>query len=491
MTAVPNADTGASDPQMAVAAPTASTATENHFDLDLDLTVRSRIHIIGVGGAGMRAIASVLAAMGHAVSGSDLKESSGLDRLRAEGVEVTIGHDAENVVGADLVTRSTAVPDLNSEVVAARAAGTPVLSRAEILAAIARIRPTLAVAGTHGKTTTSSMLALALVEAEMDPSFIIGGEVNEIGSGAVWSDEPGWFVVEADESDGTFLELERSAAIVTSLEPDHLSHYGSQDALEAAFGAFVAGVTGPVVMCLDDLGCRRLIESMPDAEVISYGTAQGADWLISGYEPARAGASFDLRGPGLEQTTLRLATPGIHNVRNATAAIAAAVAIGAPVSAAIAALERFGGVARRFQFRGVAQGVTYVDDYAHLPSEVDAALEAAAGGDWDRIVCVFQPHRYSRTADLWQDFAASFHRADLVVFTDVYAAGEAAIPGVTGKLVADAVLDADPRSDVAYLPHREDLRLYLRARLRPGDLCITLGAGDLTTLPDELLGVHP
>lgn len=460
------------------------------MNLDLDLTSRLHIHIVGVGGAGMRAIASVLAAMGHAVSGSDLKESGGLDRLRAEGVDIEIGHDAVHVAGVDLVTRSTAVPDANPEVVGARAAGIPVLSRAEILAAIARIRPTLAVAGTHGKTTTSSMLALALVEADMDPSFIIGGEVNEIGSGAVWSAADGWFVVEADESDGTFLELQRAAAVVTSLEPDHLAHYGSAEALEAAFGAFVAGVDGPVVVCLDDPGCRRLVEAAPDTRFVGYGTSEEADWVISDYEPARAGASFSLRGPDGNRVSLRLATPGIHNVRNAAAAIAAAVAIGAPVESAIAALERFGGVARRFQFRGVADGVTYVDDYAHLPSEVEAALEAAAGGDWERIVCVFQPHRYSRTADLWQDFATSFHRADLVVLTDVYASGEPPRPGVTGKLVADAVLDADPRRDVAYLPHREDLRLYLEARLRSGDLCLTLGAGDLTTLPDELLGAH-
>lgn len=484
MTVSPTTASGALDRSSTAPAP-ASDA-----NLDLDLTVRSRIHIIGVGGAGMRAIASVLAAMGHVVSGSDLKESGGLDRLRAEGVDVAIGHDAAHVADVDLVTRSTAVPDGNSEVVAARAGGTPVLSRAEILAAIARIRPTLAVAGTHGKTTTSSMLALALVEADMDPSFIIGGEVNEIGSGAVWSDDGGWFVVEADESDGTFLELQRSAAIVTSLEPDHLAHYGSQEALEAAFATFIAGVDGPVMVCVDDPGCRRLLEAVPDARIISYGTAEDADWVISQYVPARAGASFVLHGPDIEPAALRLATPGIHNVRNATAAIAAAVAIGAPVDAAISALERFGGVARRFQFRGVADGVTYVDDYAHLPSEVEAALEAAAGGDWERIVCVFQPHRYSRTADLWQDFAGCFRRSDLVVLTDVYPSGEAPLPGVTGKLVADAVLDADPRCDVAYLPHREDLRLYLAARLRAGDLCLTLGAGDLTTLPDELLGAR-
>lgn len=451
---------------------------------EIDLTTPRRIHVIGVGGAGMRAIASVLNAMGHSVSGTDLKASPGLDRLAAEGIEVTVGHEADAVAGAELVTRSTAVPDSNPEVVAANEAGVPVTSRAEILTAITKVRRTVAVAGTHGKTTTSSMLAVVLREASLSPSFIIGGEVNEIGSGAVWDEDDGWFVVEADESDGTFLELASSAAIVTSVEPDHLGHYGGEDELVASFDRFVDAIDGPVVVCADDEGAAALAEG---PHVITYGTAEGADWRISDYRSSRTGASYRLTDPDGDDHEFSLATPGLHNVRNAVAATVMATELGAELEPAQRALGRFGGVARRFQVRGERDGVTYIDDYAHLPTEVEAALEAASAGAWDRVVCVFQPHRYTRTADLWQDFATSFSAADKLVVTGIYAAGEPAIPGVTAALVVDAVTGADQRADVQLIEHRDDLLVYLRATLVPGDLCLTLGAGDLTTVPDDLL----
>ncbi len=449
----------------------------------IDLASSQRIHVIGVGGAGMRAIASVLNAMGHRVSGSDLKASPGLDRLTAEGIEVTVGHDAAAVDGVDLVARSTAVPDANPEVRSARDAGIPVASRAEILTAITRVRPTVAVAGTHGKTTTSSMLAVVLREAGLDPSFIIGGEVNEIGSGAVWNDaDGGWFVVEADESDGTFLELASSAAIVTSVEPDHLGHYGGEQQLVDAFGRFVGAVDGPVVVCADDEGAAEL--AGPD-HVVTYGSSARSDWRITEYRSTRSGAAYDLTGPDGVTHPFTLATPGLHNVRNAVAATVMAITLGADVAPAQRALGRFGGVARRFQVRGERDGVTYIDDYAHLPTEVEAALEAAAAGDWGRIVCVFQPHRFTRTSDLWSAFGPSFAQADKVVVTGIYAAGERAIPGVTAALVVDAV--AEHHADVQLIEHRDDLLVYLRATLVPGDLCLTLGAGDLTTAPDDLL----
>lgn len=455
-----------------------------HPDMeDLDLEAFPKVHVIGIGGAGMRAIASVLISMGHDVSGSDLRES-GLDTLRAEGATVTVGHDAANLGPVDIVTRSTAVPDSNAEVVAALDRSIPVVSRATMLSAMTRIRRTVAVAGTHGKTTTASMLAVLLREAGMDPSFIIGGEVNEIGSGAVWASTDGWFIVEADESDGTFLRLQSSAAIITSVEPDHLSYYGSEAELVQAFERFSDGVSGPCVVCLDDPGAAAL--ARVDG-VVTYGTDPRADWVISGYEGGRSSSTFRLSGPDSSERRLELATPGLHNVRNATAAIAMGHALGASPDAGAAALAKFGGVARRFQYRGERDGITYVDDYAHLPAEVEAALEAAAGGNWNRVVCVFQPHRYSRTNDLWRSFGKAFDRADILVITDVYPAGETPMPGVTGKLIVDSVLHHDPASEVSYCPHRDELRAYLEARLGPGDLCLTLGAGDLTTLPDELL----
>ncbi|HZT65785.1 MAG TPA: UDP-N-acetylmuramate--L-alanine ligase [Acidimicrobiales bacterium] len=449
-----------------------------------DLSARRRIHVVGVGGAGMSAIATVLAAMGHQVSGSDLKASLGTEALRARGVRVAIGHDPAHVGEAEMVAVSTAIPPSNPEVVRAGEVGVPVLSRADILAAIVATRRGVAVAGTHGKTTTSSMLTLCLIEAGWRPSFIIGGELNEIGSGAAWSDGE-WMVVEADESDGTFLLLPAEAGVVTSVEPDHLEHYGSFEALVDAFHRFLQDKPGAKVACADD---PRAAEVGRAAGAVTYGTSAGADYRMTGLEGGRGGTSFRLEHAGESVLEIRLAVPGVHNARNAAAAAVTALLLGVDPAAAGSALARYTGVARRFQFRGESDGVTYVDDYAHLPGEVEPVLATAAAGGWNRVVCVFQPHRYSRTAALWPDFAGAFSAADVVVVTDVYGSGEAPRPGVSGKLVADAVAGAEPGKPVVYLPTRPELVQWLRAELRPGDLCLTLGAGDLTSLPDELMG---
>ncbi|HEX7094583.1 MAG TPA: UDP-N-acetylmuramate--L-alanine ligase [Acidimicrobiales bacterium] len=453
------------------------------FDLSRPLAV----HVVGVGGAGMSAIASVLAAMGHRVSGSDLKASPGLDRLAALGVRVHVGHDAAHVAGADVVAISSAIPDRNPEVVAARERGIPVLRRAEILAAIAAQRRTVAVAGTHGKTTTSSMLALVLVEAGLRPSFIIGGDVNEIGSGASWSDGE-LFVVEADESDGTFVELGADSVVVPNIEPDHLEHYGNDFGnLVAAFERFVSAAPGSRVLCADEPNTMALAERLraDGVDVVTYGTDGRADHRIVDVTRTRTSTTFTVVSRE-GRHTLEIPVPGLHNARNAVAAFVTGTLLGAPVDAARRALARFAGVARRLQFRGEANGITFVDDYAHLPSEVAAAIDAARDGGWSRVVCVFQPHRYSRTESLWRDFADAFEGADVIAITDVYAAGERPRPGVTGRLVVNAVLDAHPWHRVAYLPRRGDLVTYLRNELRPGDLCLTLGAGDITSLPDEV-----
>ena len=448
----------------------------------LDLTVRRRIHVVGAGGAGMSAIAIVLASMGHEVTGSDLKDSAQLQRLDALGIGVVVGHRAENVGDVDAVTTSTAVPPTNPEVMAARERGIPVLPRAKTLAAITATRRTAAVAGTHGKTTTSSMLALVLVEAGLRPSFIVGGELNEIGSGAVW-DEGEWLVVEADESDGTFLELHPEVAVVTSVEPDHLEHYGGFEALRASFDRFL-GSSHARVVCADDPVAASLATH---GLTTTYGTSVSAEYRMLDVAGGRSGIGFMVEHGGEVLGEVVLPVPGLHNARNACGALVAGLCLGAPFEAGARALARYGGVARRFQFRGERGGVTFVDDYAHLPTEVRAALSAARDGGWRRVVCVFQPHRFSRTAALWADFADAFVDADVVVVTDVYAAGETPRPGVSGKLVVQAVLDAHPGSAVAYLPSRQDWAPYLARILRPGDLCLTLGAGDLTLLPDELL----
>jgi UDP-N-acetylmuramate--alanine ligase len=430
----------------------------------------------------MSAIASVLAAMGHRVTGSDLKRSDSVERLRAHGVEVAIGHRAENVAGAEVLTFSSAVPEGNLELREARRAGTPVLTRAEMLAAIVALRRSVAVAGTHGKTTTSSMLALVLAEAGLHPSFIIGGEVNEIGTNATW-DNGELLVVEADESDGTFLELRPELGIVTSLEPDHIEHYGSFEALKEAFSSFFASLETAIV-CADD----PVAASLAPPSAVTYGTAPSAQVRIERVESRRSRLRFELIRHEESLGVFELPVPGIHNARNAAGAVAASIELGVDPEHARRALARFAGVARRFEFRGEVDGVTFVDDYAHLPGEVRVALGAARGGGFDRVVCVFQPHRYSRVATLAPQFADAFEGADIVAVTEVYPAGEQPRPGVSGKLVLDAIVASHPGARAVYVPNRDDLLTYLRTILRPGDLCLTLAAGDLTNLAGELAG---
>ncbi len=452
-------------------------------DGTLDLSAPLHIHVVGVGGAGMSAIATVLAAMGHTVTGSDLKSSPVVDRLVAGGIDVTVGHAGENLGDASVVTVSTAVRDNNPEVVEAQRRGVPVFHRSAVLPAIAALRRCIAVAGTHGKTTTASMLSLLLVEAGLHPSFLIGGDVNEIGTNAVWDDGE-WLVVEADESDGTFLSLRPDIAVVTNVEPDHLDHYGSFEAVRTAFDDFLS-VSG-----------RRVVGG-DDAEAAAMAQAHGADTVglgeacthrITDVSLARSSVAFNLvERDGTDLGRLAVPVPGLHNARNAAVAAVASLAVGVSFDAVARALARFAGVARRFEFRGDAAGVTFVDDYAHLPTEVQAALAAARDGAWERIVAVFQPHRYGRTAALSSDFGRAFDNADVVVVTDVYGAGEAPIPGVSGRLVANAISEVAPDKQVIYVPGRAELRQVVAGLLTAGDLCCTLGAGDLTSLPDELL----
>jgi UDP-N-acetylmuramate--alanine ligase len=449
-----------------------------------DPEVIRAIHVVGIGGAGMSAIAIVLHAMGHTVTGSDLRASAVTERLVRAGIPVEVGHRAANVGSADLVTVSTAVADGNVEVVEAHRLGIPVLPRSQTLAAIASLRRCMAVAGTHGKTTTASMLALILVEAGMRPSFLIGGDVNEIGTNAVWDDGE-WLVVEADESDGTFLVLVPDIAVVTNVEADHLDHYGSFAAVRAAFEEFVLDARHRRVVGGDDPVAAE-IGWASGADVV--GTSPDSTFRIAQLELARSSLSFSLIGPdGRDLGRLQVPVPGLHNAKNAAVAAVAALAAGAPFEAVARALARFAGVARRFEFRGTTRGVTFVDDYAHLPSEVRAALAAARNGEWRRVVAVFQPHRYSRTAELGSEFGPAFEDADLVVITDVYGAGEPPVPGVSGQVVADAVSRSLPGKRVLYVARRSELRQAVAGILEDGDLCCTLGAGELTSLPDELM----
>ena len=457
--------------------------------MTLDLSAPRRIHIVGIGGMAMSGIAAVLTRLGHTVSGSDLKAWRGMERLRLLGVDVNVPHDAACLPAeVDAVVVSTAIPATNPEVVAATERGVPVLRRSQALAAIVDTRRTVAISGTHGKTTTSTMTTLILRAAGWHPSFLIGGEPNEVGSNAAY-DEGEWLVVEADESDGTFIEISPEAVILTNVEPDHLDHYGDMAALEAACARYLSAAPGPRVACADDPGSARLAAEVTAAgrPVVTYGEAAAADYRIEGYTADRLGSRFTLLRHGDALGEIQLPAPGRHNARNAAGAAAVATEIGVPFEPIRAALGRFAGVARRFQFHGEVGGVTLVDDYAHLPGEIKATLAAAREGGWTRIIAVFQPHRYSRTTRLWRDFGDAFADADVVVLTDVYAAGEPPQPGVSGRLILQAVCEAQPGGRVLYLPKRSDVVARLPELTRPGDLVITLGAGDITSLPDEWL----
>jgi len=450
----------------------------------LDLSVPGKYHVVGVGGPGMSAIAIVLAEMGHDVTGSDIRERSVLDRVRAAGVRVAVGHDRAAVHDRDAITYSTAIPARNIELDEAAKLGVVSMHRSGMLASICAQAKSLAVAGTHGKTSTTSMLMLILSQAGLRPNFVIGGDVTDMGTGAQWTGGE-WLVVEADESDRTHLELPLHGTILTNVEVDHLDHYGTYEAIIEGFDRYLSQIPGPKVLCKDDERCAELAVRHG---AITYGTDPTADFVATNIEPIGGAFTFDVVHGGQSLGSVALPLRGIHNVRNATGALAMAVSIGVPFDVASAALSKFGGVARRFDIRVVDEGVTLVDDYAHLPNEIAAVLTAAksSGDGWRRVVAVFQPNRFNRMAVMWQEYRDAFEAADLVVLTEIFASGTTPIPGVTGKLVVNAVLDAHPETALVWMPGRADLVDYLARRLVDGDVCISMGCGDIASLPDEV-----
>ncbi len=454
----------------------------------VDLSEPRRVHVVGVGGPGMSAVALTLVGMGHTVTGSDIRERQVLDRLRAAGVEVHIGHSRHHVEGADIVTYSTAIPaDLN-ELDEARRRGIATVHRSEVLAAICARTHAIGVAGTHGKTTTSSMLMLALNEAGRRPSFVIGGDVTDLGVGAAWTGADD-FVIEADESDGTHLRLPLRAAILTNVDVDHLDHYGSFDGIIDGFRRFLGAVDGPRVVCADDDHAAALAA---EVGAVTYGESDSADYRIVDARPVNGSYSFVVTHAGEVIAEVRLPLRGVHNVANACGVIALAHQLGVNGEVTAAALARFGGVARRFDIRAIDRGATFVDDYGHLPREIDAVLSGArdSGDGWSRIVAVFQPNRFNRMAEIWRDYGTAFDAADVVVLTDIYASGTEPLPGVTGKLVVNAVCEHNPRQRVVWLPRREDLVRFVADEVGPGDVCISMGCGDIATLPDEVMAVR-
>jgi UDP-N-acetylmuramate--alanine ligase len=447
-----------------------------------DLGHARHVHVVAAGGAGMSAIASVLAERGHHVSGSDLAASQNLERLGALGVRTHVGHDAAHLGDAELVVVSTAVPEDNPEVLAARSRGVPVLRRVEVLSALARTQPLLSVSGTHGKTTTSAMLATALVAAGERPSWIVGADVAALGAPAR-SGDGRWFVLEADESDASFLAGPRDAALVTNVEPDHLEFWGGWQQLQDGFVEFLDATEGARLVGVDDPVAAELGRR---TGAVGYGVHPSATYHVAELELSSLDLRFRLEHPG-GSVVVELPVAGLHNALDAAGALAVVGELGADLEAAAAGLRDFTGAARRFERRGSAAGVQFVDDYAHLPTEVRAALDAGRSGDWNRLVVVFQPHRYSRTEALWQDFADAFGAADLLVLTEIYAAGEPPRPGVSGELLVEAVRAQHPGADLRWCPTLDDVVATLVAELAPGDLCMTVGAGDVTRVPDEVL----
>ncbi|WP_019877657.1 UDP-N-acetylmuramate--L-alanine ligase [Sporichthya polymorpha] len=449
-----------------------------------------KVHFVGIGGAGMSGIARILLARGVSVSGSDAKDSTALAALRALGATVHVGHEAEQLGAADTVVVSTAIRESNPELRAAREAGKLVLPRAAALASVMSGRRAVAVAGTHGKTTTTSMLTVALQHCGADPSFAIGGSLNESGANA--HDGSGdVFVAEADESDGSFLLYRPDAAIVTNVEADHLDHYGTAEAVEDAFVKFSGRIApdGFLVVCADDPGSRALglAAAANGVDVRTYGLAEDADVRLEGLTVTSGGGyAFESVAKGRRLGAIELQVPGAHNALNAAAALSVGIGLGYSAADLREGLSGFTGTRRRFELKGTRAGVRVYDDYAHHPTELEAVLKAARevalGG---RLVVAFQPHRYSRTAAFTKEFGSALGLADSVVVMDVYAAGEDPIPGVSGAAVAAAV--PLPAGDVVFESSWTQVAARLAERAGVGDLVLTLGAGDVTMIGPEVL----
>jgi UDP-N-acetylmuramate--alanine ligase len=438
-----------------------------------------RIHLVGIGGIGMSGIAEVLLTLGYAVSGSDLKLSPITERLTGLGARIFPGHRAENVIGANVVVVSSAVSHQNPEVVEAHRLKIPVIPRAEMLAELMRLKYGIAVAGAHGKTTTTSMVASVLAAAGLDPTFVVGGRVNQAGTTARLG-KGEYMVVEADESDRTFLLLAPVVAVVTTIDREHLDHYSSLEDIQDAFTQFVNRIPfyGAAILCLDEPNVQAILPRV-QRPVISYGTTSQADLVISDVKLMGLGSEFRLTYKGEDLGLFRLnSPPGIHNVRNAAAAAAVGLYLNAPADLIREGLEKFKGVGRRFDIKGKVNGVTLIDDYGHHPAEIRATLEAARGCGFGRLLVLFQPHRYSRTKHLWEDFCTAFNQADVLVLTDIYAAGEAPIPGVTSGALAEAIREAGHKH-VLYESSMQNGIEHLLNQARPGDAILSIGAGNV------------
>ncbi len=462
----------------------------------VDLSYPRTVHLVGVGGAGISAIGIILATMGHHVSGSDLNETPAWPTLAAAGVTTDVVAAADLFAsaeehGAQVVAHSTAFAPTAADLEAARDAGRQVVDRARILAAVCAARPTVAVSGTHGKTSTTALLATLLDGVGADPSFLVGAVAVGLGDAARWGGDGGTFVVEADESDGSFLELGAATAVVTNIDEDHLDHWGSLDEIEAGFDRFLAEATRRIVG-IDDPRTdgrvdERALRLARRHQAVTVGESAEARYRIHDVVIERLTTTFGLAVDGVEVGPVSIGTPGRHHARNAAVAVATAAGLGVALPDAVAALADYAGVARRFEVVGKAAGVVVVDDYAHNPGKIRALLSSAQEAGWDRVVVVFQPHRFTRTRDQAAALGQALALADVVAVTGVYAAGEEPLAGVSGRTLVGAVLDHRPWADVAWVPALDDAIVWAVRTLRPGDLCLTVGAGDVAGLGSKVV----
>jgi UDP-N-acetylmuramate--alanine ligase len=446
-----------------------------------------QIHFVGIGGIGMSGIAEVLLNLGYDVSGSDLKASDTTDRLAGLGGRIFAGHDASQVEGADVVVVSSAITEDNPEVAEARRLAIPVIPRAEMLAELMRLKYGVAVAGTHGKTTTTSLVATVLQEAGLDPTIVIGGKLNSLGSNARLG-QSDYMVVEADESDGSFLKLSPVITVLTNIDAEHLNHYGSMKELEAAFLEFANKVPfyGAAVVCLDHPRVQALLPKL-QKRYLTYGLSAQADYRARDVHFQGLESSFEVVRSGEPLGRVEVKMPGAHNVLNALSVVAVADELGIEFGVVRDALRTFQGIQRRFSIRGEAAGVVVVDDYGHHPAEIMTTLQGARRSYPDRrIVAVFQPHRYSRIQRLWEEFSTAFNQADLVVVTDVYAANEKPRPGVSGQTMADSIRRCGHKG-VSFTGDLESTVALLADQVSGRDLVITLGAGDVWRVGQELV----
>lgn len=448
-----------------------------------------KIHLIGIGGSGMRAIANILIAKGFQVSGSDVKESPVIEKFRAQGATIHIGHDASYVNGVDAVVRSTAIRESNPELKAAREQGITVLHRSDIVKAVLDVTKGIAVAGAHGKTSTTSMIGQILVEGKLDPTVIIGGEVDYLGGSSV-AGQGELSVAEADESDGSFLKYNPHSIVITNIENDHMDHYGTMENLLAAFVEFVGRLQedGVAVVCGDNDNIRYVMTQV-DRKFYTYGFGENNDFIARNVHYVDGHLVYDIEHQGNIIARLKLCVPGRHNVMNSMAAfITTHCVYGVPVEICQKALGKFIGAKRRFETKGHVAGVWVVDDYAHHPTEIAATLKAAKELEKHRVICVFQPHRYTRTQLLLNEFATAFTAADELYMTDIYSAGEDPIEGINGRTIPDQI-EAQTDMHVHYVPNVDDIPEVLKKVVRPNDLVITMGAGSINQYGPKLLAL--